>query len=188
MDVLIGLLPFILLQALRAMLSAHAAALASLGLAAATLIRQATAGGPKSLNILVFLLLALAAVLTFRRPDFAQRWNGVLIDGTLALYAFAGLAIGLPFSAEFARDTVEPAYWAHPVFLHVTATITLVWGLGFVVLAVLAWPAERLRALSWQRPVAAALVMLAAASFTAWYPGHARASFVAEQGRQAAPR
>lgn len=188
MNVLIGLLPFILLPALRAVLTPRMAALAALGLAAVTLIRQAMAGGPKSLNILVFLLLTVAAAVTWWRPDFARRWNGVLIDGTLALYAFAGLAIGLPFSAEFARDTVEPAYWNHPLFRHTTAAIALAWALGFIALAALAWPAERLRALGWRRMVAAVLVMLAAAGFTAWYPDHARAAFAAAQRSGATTR
>ena len=133
------------------------------------------------MNVLVVAVLALATLLIFRRPDFA-RWNGVIIDGTLAIYAFAGLAIGVPFSAEFARDTVEPAYWHHPVFLHVTSAITLVWAIAFVLLAGLAWPAERLRRPRWLRPLASALLILAAASFTAWYPGYARAAFVAAQG------
>lgn len=188
MNVLIGLLPFILLPALRAVLPARSAALAGFGLAGATLLRQGLAGGPKSLNVLVFLLLGFAAALTWRRPALAERWNGVIIDGTLAVYAFAGLAIGLPFSAEFARDTVQPALWTHPVFLHVTAAITLVWGIGFAVLAALAWPAGWLRARRWQRIVATVLVMLAAATFTGWYPDHARAAFIAGQGGGSANR
>lgn len=183
MSILVGLLPFILLPVLRALLPVRAAMLASLGLAAATLARQTLAGGPKSLNVLVFVLLLIATLLTFQRPDFGKRWNGVVVDGGLAVYAFAGLAIGRPFSVEFARDTVEPALWTHPLFLHVTSAITLAWAIGFVVLAVLAWPAAWLLARRWQRPLAAALVMLAAASFTAWYPDHARAAFAAEQGR-----
>ncbi|WP_119420386.1 hypothetical protein [Desertibaculum subflavum] len=188
MNLFIGLLPFILLPALRAFLSPRLASLASFGLAGITLLRQALAGGPKSLNILVFALLGLAALAVWRRPALAERWNGVVVDGTLALYAFVGLAVGLPFSAEFARDTVEPTLWTHPVFLHVTAAITLAWGVGFLLLTALAWPASWLRARRWQRIVATVLVMLAAAGFTAWYPDHARAAFIAGQGGGSANR
>lgn len=185
MNLFVGLLPFFLLPVLRAFMPPLAASLASFGLAGATLLRQALSGGPKSLNLLVALLLGLAVISTWRRPAFAERWNSVVIDSVLALYVFGGIAIGMPFSAEFARDTVEPAFWTHPVFRHVTTMIAFAWGLGFLLLAALAWPAGWLRALRWQRIAAAVLVMLAAAAFTGWYPDHARAAFVAAQGRPA---
>jgi hypothetical protein len=175
MSVLIGLLPFILLDLLRAAVSRRIALLISVALAAATVVQQVTASSPKSLSILALLLIGAAAAISFWRPAFAERGSGLLVSGGLTLFVFVGLAFGEPFSAEYARDSVPQAYWTHPLFLHTTWAISLVWGLAFAGLTLLTlsrnWPARR-----WQRSAIAVLMMLAAGSFTAWYPGHVQAA------------
>jgi hypothetical protein len=181
MSVLIGLLPFILIDLLRAVVSRRTALLISAALAAATVAQQAIASSPKSLSVLALVLLSVAAAITFRRPAFAERGSGLLVTGGLTLFVFAGLALGQPFSAEYGREAVPQAYWSHPLFMHTTWTISLVWGLAFAGLTLMAlsrnWPARR-----WHRAAIAALLMLAAGSFTAWYPGHV------QQATQAAAR
>jgi hypothetical protein len=180
-SVLIGLLPFILLDLLRAVVARRTALVISTVVAAATLVQQAVASSPKSLSILALLLLGAAVAISFWRPAFAECGAGLLVTGGLTLFVFGGLAFGRPFSAEYARDTVPQAYWSHPLFLHTTWTISLVWGLAFAGLTLLAlsraWPAKR-----WQRSAIAVLLMLAAGGFAAWYPGHV------QQAVQAAAR
>jgi len=93
------------------------------------------------------------------------------VDGGLTVFVLAGVALGTPFALEWARESVPAQYWTHPLFLSTTTTISLVWGAGFLLLTVLSLPIN-LPLKPWHRRVAAIAVMLAAAAFTAWYPGH----------------
>lgn len=179
LQILIGLLPFILLQVLRGLLGPQRARLVSAALAGATLGWQAYATSPKSLTVATFVLIGAAAVVGQLRPLVAETWAGVLVDGGLTVFVLAGVALGTPFTLEWARESVPAQYWTHPLFLSTTTTISLAWGAGFLVLTVLALPVG-LPFRPWQRRFAAIAVMLAATAFTAWYPGHVQQAAAAQ--------
>ena len=173
MNVLIGLLPFILMHALRAVVSARNALLISAGLAGLTVIRQLFASGAKTLSLVAFGLIGAVALASFVREGLAERGSGLVVNGGLTLFALGGLALGWPFTVEWASDTVSASYWNHPLFIHVNTTISLAWGLGFLALTLLAVPWPRPIPRRW-RSVAAIVIMLAAAGVTSWYPSHAQ--------------
>jgi type III secretory pathway component EscS len=79
MSVLIGLLPFILLDVLRAAVAPRTALLIGLALAATTLAHQALYSSIKSLTLLALLLLAAAVGLSRGRPAFAERGAGLVV-------------------------------------------------------------------------------------------------------------
>ena len=182
MNVLIGLLPFILMHALRAVVSARNALLISAGLAGLTVIRQLFASGAKSLSLVAFGLIGAVALASFVRESLAERGSGLAVNGGLTLFALGGVALGWPFTVEWARDSVPAAYWTSPLFIHINTMISLAWGLGFLALTLLAVPWSRPIPRRW-RSLTAIVIMLAAAGFTSWYPSHAQQ--VAQASRQA---
>lgn len=87
---------------------------------------------------LCFFMFATIAVVIFENMWTVQHM-GVLANGTLAVSAAAGLAIGKPFTLDYAREHTDPALWNQPEFLRTNFIITLMWTLSFTANAILAW-------------------------------------------------
>ena len=80
------------------------------------------------------------------------------------------LALGRPFTLQYAREQVPPDLWDSPAFLHTNYVITAVWALAFAVmvlaeLALLYLPAMPPRVGN----VAVILARVGALKFTDWY-------------------
>ncbi len=180
MSIFIGFLPFVLSFVLRIFLSARLALAVSAGVGLVALGRQFMSGTPKSLSLLAPLLIGAAFLLALRWPRFAERGAGFLVSGGLAAFVLGGIALGHPFSLEWAREASPPAIWNEPAFVNANLVISLAWGLGFALLATISLPLEAMPGRR-VRSLVAACVMTAAALFTSWYPVHVR-----ETARQAA--
>ncbi len=121
---------------------------------------------------LCFFTFATIAVVMFENMWTVQHM-GVLANGTLAVSAAAGLAIGKPFTLDYAREHTDPTLWNQPEFLRTNFIITLMWTLSFTANAILAWgkmvgfllPELGYEALSYA-------LLVGTAAFTIWYPGH----------------
>jgi hypothetical protein len=123
---------------------------------------------------LIFFSLTTLAVLGFEET-WTIRYMGILSNGTLALVAWSTLAIGKPFTLDFARAHTDPSRWTDPIFIRTNQILTAAWGLTFTLNAILAFGKMESFLLSdgpYQAVNMALLVTCAA--FTSWYPGHVR--------------
>jgi uncharacterized membrane protein len=138
---------------------------------------------------LCFFTFATIAVVMFENMWTVQHM-GVLASGTLAVSAGASLAIGKPFTLDYAREHTDSILWNQPEFLRTNFIITLVWTLSFTANALLAWgkmvrfllPELGYEALSYT-------LLVGTAAFTTWYQGHVNHTRHApEQSPSSAPR
>ncbi|MBI5520168.1 MAG: hypothetical protein HY916_08915 [Desulfovibrio sp.] len=119
---------------------------------------------------IAFFTYASVAVFAFEHM-WTVRWMGVLANGALAAGAWITLAMGRPFTLEYAREHTDPAMWNHPAFVRTNTVITLVWAAVFTIGAGLAWLKGLGTSLpEWQIESANYSFMFAAVVFTNWYP------------------
>jgi hypothetical protein len=92
----------------------------------------------RSLKILEVGTLVLFAGLAFYTQITGQSWTipavRLVVDAGLLLIVLASLAIGQPFTLQYAREGTPPEIWSTPQFIEVNRTITLVWAAAFAVL------------------------------------------------------
>jgi len=123
---------------------------------------------------LAFFSYALVAVLVFENM-WAVRFMGVLANGALALGAWTTLALGKPFTLDYARDHTDPALWGNPVFLRTNTVITSVWALVFTANALIAL-SKALAPLmpDWGYDLTSYALLLCAMLSSVWYPALVR--------------
>jgi hypothetical protein len=123
---------------------------------------------------LLFFVLATTAVVGFDNM-WTARHLGVLANGTLAIATWTTIAIGKPFSLDYARDNADPALWDQPDFLRANIVISAVWAAAFSVNAALAWGKMAGFLLSgFAYEAVSYALLIGAAVFTTWYPTHLR--------------
>ena len=123
---------------------------------------------------LAFFAGASIAVVGFD-DAWTERHLGVLANGALAAATFLGMAIGRPFTLDYAKSHTEPALWDSPV-LRTNNVLTGAWGAAFVVNLFFAWGKMEgfaLSALAYE--LLAYAVLIGAAWITSWYPKYVRA-------------
>ena len=86
------------------------------------------------------------------------------------------MAIGRPFTLQYAREQVSPEFWNSPEFIRTNYVITAIWALAFLVmvfaeLALLYVPDMPPRV----GIIVVILALVGAVKFTGWYPERARA-------------
>lgn len=177
MGILLGFTPFIAFFVgirLFSPLAGLAAALAvSLGLGLRALRRGQT---PKILEIgSVALFAALTLYALVGAPLRTVATVRLAVDGGLFAIVLVSLAIGRPFTLQYARESVPEQYWASPRFLTVNYLITSAWAGAFAVTVAADASAEYLPALPlWVDIAATALALAGAFAFTIWYPAKVR--------------
>ena len=87
------------------------------------------------------------------------------------------MAVGRPFTLQYARERVAPELWSSPGFVRANYAITAAWALAFLVmvaaeLALLYIPGMPRRV----GVVAIVLALVGAVRFTSWYPERVRGS------------
>jgi hypothetical protein len=153
---------------------------ASTGLAAATvvsiglLIRDAMTPG-RSLKILeigtAILFGGLTAYTFLLHPAWSIFGVRLCVDAGLLAIVLVSMAIGQPFTLQYAREGTDREIWARPEFIRVNYVITAVWALAFVVLVV----ADAVLIYVPTLPprigiIATILALVGAVKFTSWYP------------------
>jgi hypothetical protein len=122
---------------------------------------------------------AAASVAVIGLDDlWTERHLGVLANGTLAAATFLGMAIGRPFTLDYAKSHTDPTLWESPLFLRANNVLTGVWGAAFGVNLLFAWgKMERFALPALAYELLAYAVLIVAAALTSWYPKyvHARA-------------
>ncbi|MFH1067244.1 MAG: hypothetical protein V1746_05025 [bacterium] len=115
----------------------------------------------------LFLFLFLGAVV-FRLP-WVNQYSGVFASVALAAMAFGSLAVGAPFTAQYAREQVEERLWNSPHFLRVNQILTAAWGAIFILLGILALPQGAMQK-NWRVAAISAALTLTGVLFTKWFP------------------
>lgn len=118
-------------------------------------------------------ILSFFAFLFFGAVVFRLAWvnhyRGVFAPMVLAVLAFGSLAVGAPFTAQYAREQVEKKLWNNPHFIRVNRILTAVWGSIFVVLGIFALPCSAMQE-DWVRFASSGALMIAGVLFTKWFP------------------
>ncbi len=97
--------------------------------------------------------------------DFLARYGRAIATAGLALIAFGSLAVGHPFTAQYAREQVDRSVWDSETFRVLNRRFTALWGAAFLAMAcshVIAGAIDTRRAetiFNWLIPIA--LVVLA---------------------------
>jgi hypothetical protein len=139
-------------------------------------------GRPKIMElgtVAFFLIIGLLSLFVDRQDArWLEDWSQVISSGALALIALGSLAIGRPFTLEYAKDHTPKEMWTKPGFIHVNQVLTAVWGIVFVISAVLGVIAETSVStgdgrdwLNWIIPM---ILIVGAIRFTSWYPAYYR--------------
>jgi len=140
MGLMIAFLPWILFGVL-----SHHHVVAALAVACVSSAVQVALHwrNPKILEIvsLGFFLFALVALFVFRWMAFAHHM-GLAVHLLLASVAWGTLAMGSPFTLQYAREEVPEQYWSSPSFMRTNQWITAAWGVDFLCQAgVMEWQA-----------------------------------------------
>jgi hypothetical protein len=63
---------------------------------------------------------------------FLALYMGILVNSVLTTVALGSLAIGKPFTLQYARTEVAKDKWQHPVFIFINRVLTFAWGISFL--------------------------------------------------------
>jgi hypothetical protein len=111
-------------------LAAVGALLASVMIAA----RSVRAGGAKVLELGAVLAFVAFTVVAFQADPattaFVERYARAIAAGLLALIALGSLLV-VPFTEQYARQTVPRQFWSSPQFKQINRKLTAMWGLVF---------------------------------------------------------
>ena len=182
MSILLSLSPFAVFFALMRL---HSPIVGLIGATAASLLlcaRMRVRG--EVVKILEVGSLALFGLLTAYTWWAAPAWTvatvRLAVDAGLLGIALASLAIGQPFTLQYARERVPEQFWALPVFFATNRLVTGVWAGAFAVLVAADAAAEWLPAVPIWLDVAASIAAFAGAVlFSRWYPAMVRRRAVA---------
>jgi energy-coupling factor transporter transmembrane protein EcfT len=136
----LGFLPWIAFSFASQRLAANGVAWAATLAVAMTLVSVIAARrrhGPKILNIGSSVLFAVIAVVGFVGGPAVDRWlfewGRPLVGVVLGLYVLATVPV-MPFTEEYARQTVPRQYWGSPTFKKINRVLSAAWGVAIVVM------------------------------------------------------
>jgi hypothetical protein len=123
---------------------------------------------------LFFFTAATVAVIGFE-DTWTLRHLGVLANGALAAGAWLTIAVGKPFTLDYAKEHVDPSLWTEPAFVRSNVLITAVWATTFTINAALAFgKMERIALTELAFELISYSLLIGTAVFTVWYPQHLR--------------
>jgi hypothetical protein len=174
MGILLAFAPFIVFAVLDRVFGPAAALVAGAAVSAALIARDLLGSGRsvKILEVGTFILFSGLALYTLLR---GASWSVIgvrlCVDAGLLAVVLASMAVGRPFTLQYAREQVSPQLWNRPEFIRTNYVITGVWALAFFVMvlaevALLYVPGLPPRA----GVVAIILALVGAVKFTGWYP------------------
>jgi hypothetical protein len=99
------------------------------------------------------------------------------VDAGLLLVVMFTMAIGRPFTLQYAREANPDVDWKHPAFIRTNYVITGAWALAFTIMVL----ADLLMVAAPEIPmrvgiIATVVAIVGAVKFTGWYPQHQRAA------------
>jgi hypothetical protein len=144
---------------------------------------------PKLLDVgttIFFLALVIAGAFVDRSTlDVLENYAQAISSGALALIVTLSIAVGHPFTEQYARERVPEEQWHTPLFRRTMLVMSGVWALIFVAMAILGTIAQTGITgagssdwLNWYIPIALVVVGM---KFNAWYPARVRESIAGRQ-------
>jgi hypothetical protein len=99
--------------------------------------RSARSGGAKVLELGAVLAFVAFTVVAFTADPgtaaFVDRYARAIAAGLLSLIALGSLLL-VPFTEQYARETVPRHLWSSPQFTRINRKLTTMWGLVFAVM------------------------------------------------------
>jgi hypothetical protein len=136
----------------------------------------ALTGSLKLLEVGTVLLFAALAIFTA-----AARWDWTVmavrlaVDGGLLAIILGSLAVGRPFTLQYARERVPEQYWQAPLFIRVNRLITGAWAAAFTALVAAHAAVVFVPGVPLSLDIAVTILALALALwFSTWYPARVR--------------
>lgn len=185
MSILLSLSPFAVFFVLMRLHSPIAGLVGALAASLLLCARMRWRG--EAVRILEVGSLVLFGVLTAYTWVAAPEWTvatvRLAVDAGLLAIVLVSLAIGRPFTLQYARERVPEAYWAMPLFLTTNRIITMVWAGAFAALVAADAAAEWVPAVPLWVDVAGSVAAFAAAVwFSRWYPAAVQRRALAAAG------
>jgi hypothetical protein len=177
MSILLGLAPFIVFLILMRLVSPLAGLSAAFAISFVLGLHQWWRGEQVKMlevgSLVLFGLLVLYTLIT--APHWSVATVRLAVDGGLLTIVLVSLAIGTPFTLQYARERVPKEYWSSPLFLTINQRITAAWAAAFAVMTIADAAAEYVEAIPLWIDVAATIVaFVVAVWFTKWYPAMIR--------------
>lgn len=187
MNLILAFLPFFSFALVDRFAGATAGLIAGSIVAAGMLIRDRWRGR-RSVRILevgtlvLFAGLALYALVV--QPDWSILGVRLRVDLGLLAIVLGSMAIGRPFTREYAKEHVDPSMWNSARFLRTTMLVSGVWAVAFVVLIL----ADLLMIYRSDIPISVGVLvsigaLVGAAKFTGWYPLRVRSMNAASNAK-----
>jgi hypothetical protein len=178
--ILLAFAPFIVFAVVER-LAGPLAALATGALVSLILLIRDWITPGRSLKILEVgtALLFCALLLSGVREAVAWSVIGVrlCVDIGLLVIVLASMAVGRPFTLQYAREQVAPEFWSSREFVRTNWVITAIWALAFAVMVVAELALLYVPSLSPRVGIVAiVLALVGAVKFTGWYPDHVRSA------------
>jgi hypothetical protein len=185
MSILLSLSPFLVFFVLMRW-GSPVAGLAG-ALATSTLLCLVMRLRGRSVKILEVGSFVVFGLLTAYTVAAAPRWTvatvRLAVDAGLLGIVLVSLAIGRPFTIQYAREQVPEVFWASPIFASVNRAITWVWAGAFAMMAAADVSAEWVPAIPiWVDVVASVAAFVAAMAWSRWYPAKVRRAVAAALG------
>lgn len=179
MDMLLSFSPFIVFALLAGRVPITAALFAAAGLSIALMLRQRLQQPRPSLKLLeigtALLFGGLGAWVLATRGDWGIAEVRLAVDVGLLVIVLGSMAIGQPFTLQYAREQVPAEVAALPQFRRINYVLTGVWGLAFAVMAGADYAMARLSSVPvwvWVGILVTVGAIVGAVWFTRWYPEH----------------
>jgi hypothetical protein len=176
MGILLAFAPFIVFAIADRLIGPTEGLIAAALISLALLLRDWVTPGraPKVLEIGTAILFGgMALYQGLAIPSWSVIAVRLCVDSGLLLIVLFSLAVGRPFTLQYAREQVPKDLWSSPEFVRTNYMITAVWALAFLVmviaeLALLTMPELPKRI----GVIAIVLALVGAVKFTSWYPEH----------------
>lgn len=178
MGILLAFLPFIVFAVLERLFGPETGLIGGTAMSGLLLARDGLAQGrsPKILEVGTVLLFASLTVYTLlATPHWSVMGVRLCVDAGLLAIVLASMAVGRPFTLQYAKERVDRAHWDSPVFRRTNMIITAAWAAAFAVMVIaelaLVYVPEMPKRVGM---IAIVLALVGAVRFTAWYPDHIR--------------
>ncbi|MBB3228231.1 hypothetical protein FHW69_002866 [Luteibacter sp. Sphag1AF] len=173
MKILLAFLPFIVF-AIASTLGYSTLGLIGGSLTAACFLIRDLSGASHRLKLLdagTFVLFgALAIIVWISGATMSIAMVRTCVDSGLLLLILITIAMGRPFTIDYAKEQVAPELWSSPRFLRTNRIISLAWAAAFA--AIIAADVAMLHNLVPTRTIAFIIIgsLYGAYRFTLWYP------------------
>ncbi|MBV8988902.1 MAG: hypothetical protein JO372_10120 [Solirubrobacterales bacterium] len=164
----------------------------SAGLSSPSGGRQPQKSTPKMLDLgtsVFFLALVIIGFFVDRQSLIGlEKYSQAISSGALCLIVVLSIALGHPFTEQYARQGVPEAVWHTPLFRRTMVVMSSVWAGIFAVMAILGLISETgvtgagsSDLLNWYIPIG---LVIAGFKFNEWYPSYIQQLAAEQRGHE----